>query len=213
MDSDEELPVLSAADGSGGGQGGKSVAQMKRKRGPAQPESYAWEAQYHKSWERVQEDRGGLGSTQAWLAAARRRRDVAEPLQRGILRHVVLVLDLSEAVLEADLRPSRFELLRQYTRQFVTEFYDQNPIGQLALLATRSGVAERLVPMGANPTEFLQVLQAKRALEPRGEPSLQNALEMARGSMAYVCSTPCLPIPHACLPRRWCLPALGRPHE
>lgn len=38
-----------------------------------------------------------------------------------------------------------------------------------------------------NPQEILRVLQDKRRLEPAGEPSLQNGLEMARSGMGYVC--------------------------
>lgn len=35
-----------------------------------------------------------------------------------------------------------------------------------------------------NPQEILSALSDKRALEPSGEPSLQNGLTMAKGGMA-----------------------------
>lgn len=69
------------------------------------------------------------------------------PVQRGIIRHLILILDLSESMLEKDLRPSRFLLTLQYAREFVSEFFDQNPIGQLSILGTREGVAERITSM------------------------------------------------------------------
>lgn len=68
-------------------------------------------------------------------------------MQRGIIRHLILILDLSESMLEKDLRPSRFLLTLQYAREFVSEFFDQNPIGQLSILGTREGVAERITSM------------------------------------------------------------------
>ncbi len=105
-------------------------------------------------------------------------------MQRGIIRHLVLILDLSSAMLEKDLRPNRYELVLQYAREFVAEYFDQNPIGQLAVLAARDGVAERIAPMGGNTVEHVQALANKRRWEPSGEPSLQNALEMARSSIA-----------------------------
>lgn len=50
-------------------------------------------------------------------------------------------------MLEKDLRPSRFLLTLQYAREFVSEFFDQNPIGQLSILGTREGIAERITGM------------------------------------------------------------------
>lgn len=35
---------------------------------------------------------------------------------------------------EKDLRPSRFDLTLQYLRAFVTEWFDQNPLGQVPTL-------------------------------------------------------------------------------
>lgn len=37
-----------------------------------------------------------------------------------------------------------------------------------------------------NPQEVLKSIADRHKMEPTGEPSLQNAIEMARGSMKYV---------------------------
>ena len=92
-------------------------------------------------------------------------------------------------MLEKDLRPNRYDLTVQYAREFVSEYFDQNPIGQLGILATRDGVAERIASMGGNTVEHVQALANKRKWEPKGEPSLQNALEMARSSIAHLPSS------------------------
>lgn len=74
----------------------------------------------------------------------------------------------------------------QYLRQFVVEWYDQNPLGQIGIIIMRDRIAEVIVEMGGNPQEVLAALKDKRRLEPSGEPSLQNGLQMAMGSMRYV---------------------------
>ena len=66
------------------------------------------------------------------------------PLQRGIIRHLILVLDMSEAMLEKDLRPTRYELTLNYACEFVTEYFEQNPISQLGVIGMRDGLAVRI---------------------------------------------------------------------
>lgn len=88
----------------------------------------------------------------------------------------------------------------------MTEFFDQNPISQLAILVTRDGQAERLsslsgqssrlarrIPLervadrltrAGNPVDHLRALDNKKKLEPKGEPSLQNTLDMARSGLS-----------------------------
>ena len=105
------------------------------------------------------------------------------PVQRGIIRHVFLVLDLSNAMIEKDLRPNRMAMTLNYAIEFVTEFFDQNPISQLGILGMRDGIADKISAMSGNPVEHLARLQACKKTDPSGDPSLQNALEMARASL------------------------------
>lgn len=103
------------------------------------------------------------------------------------------------------MRPTRFDLMLQYAKEFVTEWFDQNPLGQIGVVGMRAGIGERVVDMSGtfacvlahfyiclrekhlgNPQDIVRVLSDRPKLEPTGEPSLQNAIEMARGSMAYV---------------------------
>jgi transcription initiation factor TFIIH subunit 2 len=79
-----------------------------------------------------------------------------------------------------------------YAAAFVREFFEQNPISQLGIVGMRDGVAVRVSDLGGNPAEHLERLKAldkrdndpdKDAHEPRGNPSLQNALEMCRGAL------------------------------
>ena len=72
------------------------------------------------------------------------------PLQRGIIRHLILVLDMSEAMLEKDLRPTRYELTLNYACEFVTEYFEQNPISQLGVIGMRDGLASQVCDMSGS---------------------------------------------------------------
>lgn len=42
------------------------------------------------------------------------------------------------------MRPTRFDLSLQHAREFVAEWFDQNPLGQIGLIGLRAGVGERI---------------------------------------------------------------------
>lgn len=108
------------------------------------------------------------------------------PLQRGIIRHLIIVIDLSTAMAEKDLRPNRYALTLRYVGEFVTEFFEQNPISQLGIIGMRDGIAVRVSDMSGNPSDHISNLQALHAQEPKGSPSVQNALDMARAALLSV---------------------------
>lgn len=191
--SDDELGdprVASAADGSsygtrskagrGNGKGGDG-----RKGGRSKA---AWE-DIKRSWEHVVETEDGSITVGALLEAEKRRRLMRDttPFQRGIIRHVMLVLDMSFAMAEKDLLPNRYLLTLNYAVDFVREYFEQNPISQLGIVGMRDGIAVRISDMGGNPAEHIEKLRVwAEQQEPQGNPSLQNALEMCRGALLFV---------------------------
>lgn len=76
----------------------------------------------------------------------------AAAIRRAIIRHLIIVLDLSSSMLDRDMRPTRFDLSLQYTREFVTEWFDQNPLGQVGIVGMRSGIGERIGEMSGTFT-------------------------------------------------------------
>lgn len=86
---------------------------------------------------------------------------------------------------EKDLRPTRYLLTLRITSDFITDFFEQNPISQLAIIGMRDGLAVRISDMSGNPTEHIAALSALQPQEPKGVPSLQNALEMARAALFH----------------------------
>ena len=89
-------------------------------------------------------------------------------------------------MLDRDMRPTRFDLALSTSRAFITEWFDQNPLGQIGVVGMRAGIGERIGEMSGNPQDVLRVLADRHKLLPTGEPSLQNAIDMARSSMRYV---------------------------
>ena len=96
---------------------------------------------------------------------------------------MILVLDLSMTTAEKDLRPSRYLLSIKFAQEFVQEYFEQNPISQLGVIGLRDGLAVRISDLSGNPNDHVEALQKLRGMEPAGDASLQNALEMARGAL------------------------------
>jgi transcription initiation factor TFIIH subunit 2 len=115
---------------------------------------------------------------------ARLLRDTT-PLQRGIIRHMVLILDFSFAMVEKDLVPTRYLITLRYSVSFVHEYFEQNPISQLGIIGMRDGIAVRVSDMSGNPAEHIERLRALEKQDPQGNPSLQNALEMSRAMLYH----------------------------
>ena len=86
---------------------------------------------------------------------------------------------------EKDLRPTRYLLTLRYTTAFITEFFEQNPISQLGIIGTRDGLALNISPLSGNPNDHIANIQKLRDQEPKGQPSMQNALDMARAALFH----------------------------
>nr|GAT60526.1 predicted protein [Mycena chlorophos] len=159
-------------------------------KGKAADAAYTWEAAYTRSWDTVQEDEAGSlqAAVEDWMARGRRRRLLAPeaPVRRTIIRHLVILLDLSTSMLDRDMRPTRFDLSLQYAREFIVEWFDQNPLGQIGIVGMRGGIGERVGELSGNPQDVLKAIADRHRLEPAGEPSLQNAIELAKSSMNHL---------------------------
>jgi transcription initiation factor TFIIH subunit 2 len=147
-----------------------------------------WEAGAQKNWDLHEGDDGNLTSVLGGMEEATKRLRLQKdttPLQRGIIRHCLLVLDLSQAMVEKDLRPTRFLLTLTYTMAFIREFFEQNPISQLGILGMRDGLAIRISELSGNPNDHIAALKELRNTEPKGAASLQNALDMCRAALYH----------------------------
>lgn len=165
-DLDEFIVDDDEVNASSGARKGKSSADTRRKKHALQGNAedgaeYAWEGAFQRSWDVVQEDASGslAGVVNEFVEKSKRRRLLrdTDTIQRGLIRHIYLVLDLSLAMTDRDLRPSRLELTLQYAQEFINEFFDQNPISQLGIIGMKDGIAERVSPLSG---EFISPLSS-----------------------------------------------------
>jgi len=56
----------------------------------------------------------------------------------------------------------------------------------MGIVGMRSGLGEKIGEMSGNPQDVLSAISERHKLEPIGEPSLQNAIEMARSTMSHL---------------------------
>lgn len=157
--------------------------------------AYAWEDEYQRLWDIVKDDADGRSLelvVQNMIEARKKKimRHATTPFQRGIIRLLVVVVDGLAAMLEKDLRPTRFLMTLLLLTDFIVEFFDQNPILQLGIVMMRNGVAHLVLEVLGLPQHHLDKVRQLKArqhnrFEPKGDPLLQNALEMARLLLMY----------------------------
>lgn len=59
------------------------------------------------------------------------------------------------------MRPTRFDLMLEYSRAFILEWFDQNPLGQIGIVGMRAGVAERIGEMSGAYTHLSALVAAE----------------------------------------------------
>jgi transcription initiation factor TFIIH subunit 2 len=164
-------------------------SSSRRRTNRGDPSEKARDFEVTRTWDALQEGEDGtLTGSILELESLKRRRLIKDttPLQRGIIRHVVLIVDMSLAMAEKDLRPTRYLLTITYLTQFINEFFEQNPISQLGIVGMHDGIAIRISDLSGNPAEHLTAVAKMRpTYEPKGNPSLENALEMARAALFH----------------------------
>lgn len=152
----------------------------------------AWERTYadERSWESLQEDESGLlrpiDNKTLYHAQYKRRlrMNTATRIQKGLIRYLYIVIDLSRAAGETDYKPSRMVVVARQIEAFIREFFDQNPLSQLGLATLKDGVAHCLTDLGGSPESHVQALLGK--LQSSGDPSLQNGLDLVHGLLNQI---------------------------
>ena len=156
--------------------------------------AYRWEGDYEKTWEALKEDESGSlrGSIQSEVDKAKKRRlkKKQQSIRLGMMRHLFIVLDMSQAMIDQDLKPNRAVVVLKLVRKFVEDFFDQNPIGQLGFIITKAKRAQTLSEMSGTSQNHIKAIDklsdeiiktnAKGCI---GEPSLQNSLEHAEKTL------------------------------
>lgn len=150
---------------------------------------YRWENDYEKSWEAIKENEDGLlqPSIEEMIQRNKRRRALQKKnLRLGIMRHIFIVLDFSEAMMQKDLKPSRINCALKIIDLFLTEFAGLNPISQIGIIITRNKKFELLSPMSSDMKSHITALKSLKDVICTGEPSLQNSLEAAQTTLKHM---------------------------
>lgn len=159
--------------------------------------AYRWEGDYEKTWEALKEDESGSlqASIEHEIDKAKKRRLLKRRnnVRLGMMRHIYIVLDMSKAMADQDLKPSRGLVTLKLAEKFVENFFDQNPIGQLGFIITRSKRAEILSEMSGTSHRHLKSFEklSNEIIKNNsscctGEPSIQNSLELAEKTLKHM---------------------------
>jgi transcription initiation factor TFIIH subunit 2 len=101
----------------------------------------------------------------------------------GMMRHLYIVVDMSESMLDLDLKPARIAVTLKLLEDFVEQFFDQNPISQVGLIVTRDKRAEKVTELNGSGKALLNGLKKLSPGSCKGEPSVQNALQVALSNL------------------------------
>jgi transcription initiation factor TFIIH subunit 2 len=75
---------------------------------------------------------------------------------------------------------------RTWPQSFIREFFDQNPISSVGVIAVRDGPARLYSPLSCNIKRHETAVLQVGLLEPLGDFSLQSALDLAASALALV---------------------------
>ncbi|OHT10637.1 General transcription factor IIH subunit 2 [Tritrichomonas foetus] len=137
-----------------------------------------------RAWEQVDLDKDGnlvhTFDAEQWQSEAYRRRLELRNKARGLVRSIVIVIDLSSAgLLSRDFGCSRIHLIKQSLKKFITNFFDQNPISQISIVSTSNGRAQILSYLCGALDIHLKCLETLSDYTEEGTPSLHNAMNVS----------------------------------
>lgn len=102
------------------------------------------------------------------------------------MRHLTIILDMSTAMNQIDLKPNRFVCCVRLLEKFINDFIDLNPISQLCFIVTRNKRAEKISELSGNPKSHINALNTIKNNPCMGEVSMQIALQMAHSMLRYM---------------------------
>eukprot|EP01053_Blabericola_migrator_P003876 Blabericola_migrator_1__3875@NODE_216_length_11289_cov_52_870166_g183_i0_p4_GENE_NODE_216_length_11289_cov_52_870166_g183_i0NODE_216_length_11289_cov_52_870166_g183_i0_p4_ORF_typecomplete_len489_score100_92Ssl1/PF04056_14/1e50VWA_2/PF13519_6/7_5e07Tfb4/PF03850_14/4_8e06Tfb4/PF03850_14/8e03C1_4/PF07975_12/1_8e04C1_4/PF07975_12/5_4e05VWA/PF00092_28/0_00066_NODE_216_length_11289_cov_52_870166_g183_i052106676 len=99
----------------------------------------------------------------------------------NVMRSLVVLLDYSEAMKEADYKPNRITCLKPIMETFVVNFFKHSPISKVSFCLLTNKDAVLLSPLCGSPEILLkQLTELTQSDEhPCGDPSIQAGLERA----------------------------------
>lgn len=122
------------------------------------------------------------------IQKAKRKRQANKKGQSrlGMMRHLFIIIDCSEAMSMPDLKPTRMMCTQKLLEIFVEEFFDQNPISQFGLIGLKGKRAEKISDMAGSARKHVKAIKLLHKTALVGEPSLQNGLDLALSTLKMI---------------------------
>ena len=164
-------------------------------------ETTTWMQPMQRSWEAIVEtEEGGLQSTTLQAQKERKTRltqsasaagangTTTAVIEKGVIRYLYIIIDLSWCMNQNDMKPSRKAVTLDYLEAFIHEYFDQNPISQLGFIVSANKLAYQVTELSGNPSSQIAALRemSESQTQSGGDFSLQNALDMARHKLSVI---------------------------
>ena len=122
-------------------------------------DAYAWEGAIERSWENIKETEDGRLQIELIENKAKksRRMEVVRSVRKGLIRYLIVIMDLSKGMAEKDWKPHRCANVSENLQGFVKEFLDQSPISQLGIIGIRGSHSERISDTSGNANKHIEV--------------------------------------------------------
>ncbi|KAH8583864.1 transcription factor TFIIH with a vWA domain [Cryptosporidium sp. chipmunk genotype I] len=152
---------------------------------------YSWEQGLVKNWERLVETESGLvviddenhfdlnnadeGSNIELLIHSSNTN-----IRRGLLRNIVIILDMTSNMLELDYKPDRLQCMVKCNEIFIKQLLEDNPLTQISVISIYDGVGEVIISYNSNFLEIMASILNYLKKGCKGSMSIQNGLEKAK---------------------------------
>jgi len=149
--------------------------------------TYRWEKGVSKTWDTVQEDEAGnlITTTDDRERSYRAKQNrITKSIRRGLIRYMVIAIDSSKSASDTDYKPCRLEVTKACVQKFIGEYYDQNPISQLGVIATRDRTSDRVTELSGNPKNHIHMIKAMKNMS--GLASLQNTMLLGMSMLRHI---------------------------
>ena len=148
---------------------------------------YKWEKGVSRTWDSVQEDEAGnlITTTDDRERSFRAKQNrITKSIRRGLIRYLVIAIDSSKSSSDTDYKPCRLEVSKACVKQFIGEYYDQNPISQLGVIATRDRTCDRVTELSGNPKNHIHMIKDIKNMS--GLASLQNTMLLGMSMLRHI---------------------------
>lgn len=76
------------------------------------------------------------------------------PSQHLLYVLVLQLIDVSTTASAQDFKPNRYTVIVNLLKDFIREFFDQNPLSQLGILLMKNGQAQKLSDLSSSPVRY-----------------------------------------------------------